>query len=471
MNLYEIHIPELDAYVKFKVLTPDRIESFVAATSELSKESFRKKVLEAIVFNLKTDVYECLRKMSKMSSLAALEALYNGSVAFNPGLDIDTWIANIYANVKVEKEPDIDAMISKESAIVKAFAKKTSSPRKSPNKKINKSKFLNLEKYLKERVIGQNEAINAVVSALKRSQAGLNDTTRPLGVFLFAGSSGVGKTHLARELHNYLFGDQFDIIRIDCGEYQHKHENQKLIGSPAGYVGHDDGGYLTNKLVENPDTVVLLDEVEKAHPDIWNTFLRVFDEGMLTDNKGREVSFRNSIIIMTTNLGNDKVVEALTGKGVGFETRTEMAIRTTDFLPRGQVERLANESIKRTFRPEFLNRIDQLIVFNHLSNEDYARIAELELQTVDDKLAKRGTSLKFDDTAIHGLITQGVDTVRGARGMAQVRREQIENKLADIILSSRCPRGTIFELTYPIDKFEISIRRPTRNTKETVSKE
>ena len=460
MRVYEIFVPEVGTYVKFKVLTPETVETFLAEATDLPREDYMKKVLENVIFNMRSEIVDSLKMMSHETGVSTIEALFNGCVMLNPGIDIDTWVRIAYSG-----SPDPAINVFTDIPGVEVEFSPSVKKEGTPIKKISKAKFLNLQKYLKERVIGQDQAIEAVVSALKRSQAGLNDEQRPLGVFLFAGSSGVGKTHLAKELHKYLFGDEHDIVRVDCGEYQQKHDSQKLIGSPPGYVGHDDGGQLTNQLEQHPQTVILLDEVEKAHPDLWNTFLRIFDDGILTNNKGDHISFRNAIIIMTTNLGNDKVVEALTGKGVGFGARSEVLMNTMTQLPREQVERLANEAIKKEFRPEFLNRIDKVIVFNHLSRDDFAQIAELELQAVDNKLSKKRISFQFDESAINALIEHGVDTVRGARGMAQIRRDKIENLLADILLNSKCPPGTIFELSYPLDKFIINIREPIKAAK------
>lgn len=461
VRVYQIYIPEVGNYVKFKVLSPEMAEEFVNSAEELSREDYMKRVLENVVYNMKTEIIPALREMSRDSGKNTLEALFNGCVMLNPGLDIDSWVRVAFQGVKSKETETAEAENEEEEDEEVSYSIK----KVSVAKKITKARFLNLDKYLKERVIGQDQAIEAIVSALKRSQAGLNDEQRPLGVFLFAGSSGVGKTHLARELHAYLFGDKYDMIRVDCGELQHKHENQKLLGAPPGYIGHDDGGVLTNQIEANPDTVVLLDEVEKAHPDIWNTFLRIFDEGLVTNNKGEQVSFRNAIIIMTTNLGNSKVVDSLVGKGVGFGGRSTVANETDIMPPREQVVRVSNEAIKQSFKPEFLNRIDKIVVFNHLTKANFADIAELELMVIDDKLGRKGTSLKWDDKTVEGLISRGVDTIKGARGMAQVRREMIEDPLAEILLSERFPRGTIFELTYANDKFDILARKPTKVVK------
>jgi len=461
MRVYEIFVPEVGTYVKFKVLTPETIKTFMSETEDLDRESYMKRVIENVVFNMKTEIIESLKLMSRTTAAKTVEALYNGCVMLNPGLDVDSWVRIAYMGV----EGPLPEMTLEEPEISEDPMPFNPMPKLVTQRKISKTKFLNLEKYLKERVIGQDSAIEAVVGALKRSQAGLNDDQRPLGVFLFAGSSGVGKTHLAKVLHKYLFGDDYELVRVDCGEYQQKHENQKLLGSPPGYLGHDEGGQLTNQIEKHPQTVLLLDEVEKAHPDLWNTFLRVFDEGILTNNKGDKVSFRDAVIIMTTNLGNSELTALLADRGVGFGSRSEYAHNVTKVPPREQVERIALESIKKSFRPEFLNRLDKTVIFNYLTHDDYVKIAELEMLAVDSKLSKRGNSLQYDDSAIEALINQGVDTIRGARGMSQIRREKIEDMLADLILSTKCPRGTIFELSHREDEFEINVKRPMKVTK------
>lgn len=313
-------------------------------------------------------------------------------------------------------------------------------------------------------VIGQHEAISSVVSALKRSQVGLNDKNRPLGIFLFAGSSGVGKTHLANTLHKYLFSEEYPMVRIDCGEFQHKHENQKLIGSPPGYVGHDEGGQLVNLVKKHPHTVVLLDEVEKAHADMWNTFLRVFEDGILTDGKGEEVSFLNTVIIMTTNLGNDKTVDYLLSGGTGFNKNTHSKNGTVQMPAKEMVEKNTLDAIRKHFRPEFINRLDKTIIFNHLDRDNLEKIAELEMSVIMDKLSKKGYSINYTDEVISALLDKGVDTVKGARGLAQVRREKMEDQLADILIKSTPPRGTIFEISYKDenDNFIFTLKKPSK---------
>ena len=272
-------------------------------------------------------------------------------------MDIDLWIELAYAKNLIDKDTTDFSAIESEIArrIQGKQGKRLDPSNKGKIKKISRQKFLGLQQYLDSNVIGQTEAVSSVVSALKRSQVGLNDKNRPLGIFLFAGSSGVGKTHLANTLHKYLFSEDYPMVRIDCGEFQHKHENQKLIGSPPGYVGHDEGGQLVNLVKKYPHTVVLLDEVEKAHADMWNTFLRVFEDGVLTDGKGEEVSFLNTVIIMTTNLGNDKTVDYLLSGGTGFNKSTNSKSGTTQMPAKEMVEKNTIDAIRKHFRPEFIN--------------------------------------------------------------------------------------------------------------------
>lgn len=409
---------------------------------DLPYEIFQRAVLEAVVFNLKTDVTAALKSMPKEKGKNILSALLNGCLMLNPGLDVDAWI-------QITNSP----LLVSASAAQVTKTRNVTQTRKAAVKRISRAKFLNLERHLKEIVIGQDEAIDELVSALKRSQVGLNDELRPIGVFLFSGSSGVGKSYLAKELHKYLFNAETDMIRIDCGEYQHKHENQKLIGAPPGYLGSDEGGQLVNAIEKNPNSVVLLDEVEKAHPDIWNTFLRIFDEGFLTDSHGKTVSFHNTIIILTTNLGNQETVNDLQNRAVGFTN-------TSEGISREKVIRTTKEAITKYFKPEFLNRIDKTIVFNHLRQEDYSKIAELELAAVSTKLEKRGFALTFDQLVIDAMVRQGVSHVQGARGLSQLRRDRIENLLADVMLEKRPPRGSTLRLTHDAEDYRVSVERP-----------
>jgi len=468
MQIYQIFIPELHANVKFKVLSPEDVESFIKKNKNKQKNDFKKQVLQQIVFNLTTEVAGSLNMMSRTAAERALEAIYAGCIMLNPSIDLEYWITIAYSTAPINSLEEDDSIEQ-----MKKFLKQAQEINKKRNaksngnakgKKLTRQKFLGLEDHLKSNVIGQNEAIDEIVAALARSQADLNDINRPLGIFLFAGSSGVGKTHLANTLHKYIFGEDVIMVRIDCGEFQHKHENQKLLGSPPGYVGHDEGGQLTNQIKKNPYSVVLIDEVEKAHNDIWNTFLRIFDDGIVTDNKGESVDFRNTIIIMTTNLGNDKTVESLISTGAGFTRNVEFSRSTKEIPTRTIVEKNTHQAIDKYFRPEFINRIDKIVVFNHLNRQDCEKIAEIEMSIIAEKLSKKGLSLAYTDSVIDGLIKLGVDTVKGARGISQVRRDVIETPLAKTIVKTNVPKGTIFYIDYLNDNFIFNFEKPIRRS-------
>lgn len=463
MNIYQIFIPELGTNVKFKVLPVADIEEFL--NKNKSSKDIRKKILQYVIFNLNTDVASALASMSRDGAERALEAVYSGAIMLNPSLDVEYWL-NIAYSTSPARMPDT---YNKDYSVdqIKKFLKNAQAKSKNDKtitkiKKISRQKFLGLESYLKSNVIGQDEAVKEIVDALTRSQAEMNDPDRPLGVFLFAGSSGVGKTHLANSLHKYLFGDEVPMVRIDCGEYQHKHENQKLLGSPPGYVGHDEGGQLSNQVKKNPYTVILIDEVEKAHNDIWNTFLRIFDDGIVTDSKGDVISFRNTIIIMTTNLGNEKTVDHLIGTGAGFNRNIVFNRRTREIPPRSVVEKNTEEAINKYFRPEFINRLDKIVVFNHLSQDNCQTIAEIEMSVIADKLSRKGISITYTDNVIQALIDKGIDTVKGARGISQVRRDIIETPIAKSIVNSSLPKGTIFYIDYINDDFVFNFQKPIK---------
>lgn len=474
MNIYQIYVPELATYVKYKVLEPEAAKNLIEEIQNKPVKEYRKAILESVIFNIKTDVAESLRMMSRASAEKCLDALYAGCIMLNPGLDIDQWIDLAYTNkTGVQKNsqikpnhkkdfPDLtDLPPELEEFFNKNFKKETTKNVKPKTKKLSKERFLGLEAHLKENIIGQDGSIEMLVSALKRSQVGMNDENRPLGVFLFAGASGVGKTHLANTLHKYIYGSDISMVRIDCGEFQHKHENQKLIGSPPGYIGHEDGGQLVNLVKKYPNTVVLLDEVEKAHQDLWNTFLRVFDDGMLTDNKGKQVSFRNTIIIMTTNLGNDKISDDLLKSSAGFTGRVDYSTKTKEMPKKEIVEKNTLEAIRKHFKPEFLNRIDKVVVFNHLTKNDLLKIAELEMFIIKDKLLSKGYSVVYTDAVLEAMLDKGVDSIKGARGLSQIRRELIEDTIADKLIHDNLPRGSLFHIDYDINLI-LKINKPKK---------
>ncbi len=293
-----------------------------------------------------------------------------------------------------------------------------------------REKLLQLEDHLHERVVGQEEAITAVADAIRRSRAGLQDPRRPIGSFICLGTTGVGKTELAKALAAYLFDDESLMTRIDMSEYQEKHTVSRLVGAPPGYVGYEEGGQLTEAVRRKPYSVVLLDEIEKAHPDVWNVLLQVLDDGRLTDNKGRVVNFKNTIIIMTSNLGSHLIMEAF--EGIGEKSVEEVMERTSE-----EVMGL----LRQTVRPEFLNRVDEIILFQPLLKHQIRGIVRIQLKHLSDLLVDSGIQLQFSEYALNYLSEQGFDPQFGARPLKRLIQKEIVNPLSKKILSGDIDRS------------------------------
>ncbi len=287
-----------------------------------------------------------------------------------------------------------------------------------------REKLLHLEDELHQRVIGQEEAITAVSDAIRRSRAGLQDPRKPIGSFIFLGTTGVGKTELAKALANYLFDDDSMMTRIDMSEYQEKHSVSRLVGAPPGYVGYDEGGQLTEAVRRKPYSVVLLDEIEKAHPDVWNILLQVLDDGHLTDNKGRTVNFKNTIIIMTSNIGSHLIQDA-------FEGVTDKNVEEKTEQSKTEVMAL----LKQTIRPEFLNRVDEIIMFSPLLQKQMAAIVKIQLNNLKHLVAESGMQIEFSDYLIEYLSEQGFDMQLGARPLKRLIQKLVVNELSKKILS------------------------------------
>lgn len=312
--------------------------------------------------------------------------------------------------------------------IAEAVAKSTGIP-VSKMLQSEKEKLLNLEDELHKRVVGQDEAIEAVADAIRRSRAGLQDARKPIGSFIFLGTTGVGKTELAKALAEYLFDDDTMMTRIDMSEYQEKHSVSRLVGAPPGYVGYDEGGQLTEAVRRKPYSVVLLDEIEKAHPDVYNVLLQVLDDGRLTDNKGRVVNFKNTIIIMTSNMGSQIIQENF--ENVNDQNKDEVVEKT-----KGQVLNL----LRQTIRPEFLNRIDEVIMFQPLLKKEIKGIITIQLEDLKKLVEKNGIDLQFTDYALEYLADNGYDPQFGARPLKRLIQKQIVNQLSKKILGGDIDR-------------------------------
>jgi ATP-dependent Clp protease ATP-binding subunit ClpB len=285
-----------------------------------------------------------------------------------------------------------------------------------------------MEQNLRRRVIGQDEAIIAVSNAIRRARAGLQDPNRPLGSFLFLGPTGVGKTELTRALAEFLFDDESAMVRIDMSEYMEKHSVARLIGAPPGYVGYDEGGSLTEAVRRRPYQVILFDEVEKAHPDVFNVLLQVLDDGRLTDGQGRTVDFRNTLIVLTSNLGSEALASLPERADVSAARDAVMA------------------AVRAAFRPEFLNRLDEILLFRRLSRDDMKGIVAIQLERLRKLLADRKITLEVDAAASAWLANTGYDPVYGARPLKRVIQRELQNPLAQQILEGHIPDGSTVDV-------------------------
>ena len=308
--------------------------------------------------------------------------------------------------------------------------------------KTEKEKLLNLEDELHKRVIGQNIAIQAIADAVRRSRAGMSDERKPIGSFLFLGTTGVGKTELAKALAEFLFDDETMMTRIDMSEYQERHSVSRLIGAPPGYVGYDEGGQLTEAVRRKPYSVILLDEIEKAHPDVFNILLQVLDDGRLTDNKGRLVNFKNTIIIMTSNVGSGIIQQELNSESATKDLKKVMEVQNKVF-----------ELLKKQVRPEFLNRIDELIMFSPLLKEQIRDIVGLQFKLVADKLSKQGVRVSITDKALDELANLGFDPQYGARPVKRAIQTYLLNELSREIIAGKVDNTTQIEIDFENDDF------------------
>jgi len=303
-----------------------------------------------------------------------------------------------------------------------------------------KDKLVHAEEFMARRVVGQSEAIQAIANAVRRARAGLQDPNRPLGSFIFLGPTGVGKTELARTLADFLFDSEQAMVRLDMSEFMEKHSVARLIGAPPGYVGYEEGGYLTEAVRRRPYSVILFDEIEKAHPDVFNVLLQILDDGRMTDGQGRTVDFKNTILIMTSNLGSQLIMD------LGEQNREEMI-------------KQVHEILHHQFRPEFLNRIDETIIFHGLSKENLARIVDIQVALLTKRLAERKFSISLTDNAKNFLIEVGYDPAYGARPLKRAIQRHVQDQLAMQILEGTFSEGDRIVIDTDADKQKLSFSR------------
>ncbi|MBL7105588.1 MAG: ATP-dependent Clp protease ATP-binding subunit [Bacteroidales bacterium] len=356
-----------------------------------------------------------------------------------------------------EKESKINREIVTDENVAEVIAMMTGVPvqRIAQNES---ERLVNMEDDLENSIIGQNEAIKKVVKAIRRNRAGLKDPSKPIGTFIFLGPTGVGKTHLAKVLAKYLFDSEDTLIRIDMSEYMEKFAVSRLVGAPPGYVGYEEGGQLTEKVRRKPYSIILLDEIEKAHPDVFHLLLQVLDDGVLTDSLGRKVDFKNTIVIMTSNIGSRQLKDF--GQGVGFDTAAKKSSKTT--YARSVIE----NALKKTFAPEFLNRIDDVVIFDHLEREGIHKIIDIELNYLFDRIHNLGYKMTVTKKAKDFIVDKGWDEQYGARPLKRAIQKYIEDPLAEEIIKTKIENDSKIIVDYKEgdDELTIAVKQPEKKT-------
>lgn len=342
-------------------------------------------------------------------------------------------LLEIWTKTKLEEIPNVEG-----KDIIKIVSRATGIPLERLSVE-EKEKLLRLEEFIHERIVDQEEAVGVVSEAIRRARAGLKDPKRPIGVFLFLGPTGVGKTELTKALAEVLYGDEDMMVRMDMSEYMERHSVSKMIGAPPGYVGYDKGGSLTEIVRRKPFSIILLDEIEKAHPDVFNTLLQIMEDGRLTDSKGRTVDFKNTIIIMTSNAGS----EVLQRSSIGFDKKSDTTAKDGMREYKARLDKI----LKDTFKPEFINRIDETVVFSTLSKEDIRLVALKLLENTQELLDEHSVKLNMDEKAIEYLVDKGASVEYGARPLRRLIQKELENRLSSMLISGELQKGDAIDVT------------------------
>ena len=353
-------------------------------------------------------------------------------------------LTGIWLQTKLEETPTVD-----KHAVARVVARMTGVPVEEVSA-VEKERLIKLEELIHARMVNQVDAVTAVSSAIRRARAGLRDLKRPIGVFLFMGPTGVGKTELAKSLAEVLYGNESALVRLDMSEYMEKHTVSKMIGAPPGYVGYGEGGQLTEVVRRKPFSVILLDEIEKAHPDVFNALLQIMEDGRLTDSKGRVVDFKNVILIMTSNVGS----ELLKKSDIGFGR----AVSASHQVKKEEIDRKIKESLKDTFKPEFLNRIDEVVVFSSLTKEDIRKIVDLELAKVQKMLAEKKVALFVDEPVLAHLADEGYNEEYGARPLKRLIQKELEDELSHMLIAGDLLEGDEVDAMLKDGKLTVAVR-------------
>ncbi len=415
----------IDEFIKVRVFADDEVSQIPGAAQINNRRAYQKIVVQSCVLDYQETVKPLFAKFNRIYKPEALEdVLYQICVEVNPHLEIHQVSLPLSEDGKVPQD-DQERLRSR-----------------------LQSKAIGIERELMGRVIGQNEAVAAVSKAVKKAAVGLRDPKKPIGVYLLVGSTGTGKTELAKVVASHLFGSTANLVRVDCSEFALPHEYAKLIGAPPGYIGHNEGGYLTEAVKTKKQCVVLFDEIEKAHNKIHNLLLQLMDEGTLTDGKGNTVKFDSALVLLTSNIGVHEIEDLRNRCGFGGAKKT--------VLTRDEATDAIQRSMKDTFAPEFLNRLDDVIMFNSLTEMDCRRIARLQLDEVAGYLKSSGVHLSFSPKVEQHIAHLGYSPEYGARELRRIIKSQIENPLAEMLLAGRFASNSGVSITVRRGRFHFA---------------
>jgi ATP-dependent Clp protease ATP-binding subunit ClpC len=426
----------LDRFVAIRAFTEAQKAELFKNVRITDKKSYMRLVINASVVNYIAEVAPLIFEKEKYALLSDIieQELYSLCVKVNPGLDIKD------ITISIDSEDGAVHILGGESGTLDTGG----------------DRFLDMEAELKRHIVGQDPAIKVISQAVRKAKVGLKSPEKPVGGFIFVGQTGVGKTALAKSLSHYLFGTK-ELIRVDCSEYAMSHEYAKLIGAPPGYIGHNDGGFLTEAIKSQPESVVVFDEIEKAHKKVHNLLLQILDEGRLTDSKGTIVSFHQAIIILTSNIGVDKLEKM--SSAIGFGEAKEVVDEATTL-------RETRKALDKIFPPEFLNRIDEIILFNKLTRDDNIQIIDIMLRDVQERLKALDYSMSVDADAKDYLVTQGTNEKYGARPLRRAIQNYLENPLAELILKHQVEPGDKIQIGFDTKRKALSFYKTTHKQKK-----
>ncbi len=412
----------LDRFVAIRSYTPEQKQQLFKNIKITDKKSYKKLIIKSAVVNYAEEIEPLVFGNNEYPLLGEIieQELYNLCVKVNPSLDIK------------EVTIQVDEATAKGNVAPESNSEEAQSAQK---------RYMEIENHLRKRIIGQDEAVTAVAQAIRKARVGLKNPRRPVGSFIFVGQTGVGKTELAKALCEFMTGSENDLVRIDCSEYAMSHEYAKLIGAPPGYIGHNEGGYLTESVKNKPNGVVVFDEIEKAHEKVHNLLLQLLDEGILTDSKGETVSFRECVIILTTNVGVSDISAEESRPGFRIGGASSETNEKLDDLSYEKKAKITRKSLEKKFPPEFLNRIDDIIVFRALDKNDNLKILGNLTQEVADRVAALSMRITFTDELKQFLVNKGTDLKYGARPLRRTVQRYIENPLAEQILKGSLDKG------------------------------